>query len=270
MEVALATKPEFSTSSENKKNFYLKHIFHERHMNSCPIGCEGCAVSANTTKKGGIDFKSLKEVYKEAKELGVSLSLTKVEGYDPAFVIYNDFPDISFADSVISAIDHGHKIITPICTTGSWKSERTKWQIQELGKLSNHYRKYVYPSGKKGDAIVLSVPREINPFAGGKKYDLEKHIDKVLADTITLSKNGNLEVLVYFNSRVGGDIDIANTIIARLDEQLTTNDKAKVRLAVTDFNMNTLPESCFRYENSVLISDQGFTHIDPVTMNWGF
>ena len=37
----------------------------------------------------------------------------------------------------ILLIDFEHQIITPICTTGSWKSERTRWQLEELGKLSN-------------------------------------------------------------------------------------------------------------------------------------
>ncbi len=41
---------ERSINVESKKQFYAEHIFHERHMNSCPIGCEGCAVSASTTK----------------------------------------------------------------------------------------------------------------------------------------------------------------------------------------------------------------------------
>jgi hypothetical protein len=269
MELALATKPELVLNSANKKDFYLKHIFHERHMNSCPIGCEGCAVSASTTKKGGINFSSLEHLYKEAKSFGVPLSITKVEGYDPAFVQYSDNPEIPFASSVMAAIDNGHKIITPICTTGSWKSERTKWQMEELGKLESKYRRYTYPSGKSGEAIVLSVPREINPFAGGKKYDFEMHVDKILGDSIRLSNQGRVDVLVYFNSKVSGDTDIANAIISRLDEQLSVNDKTKVALIATDFNTDNLPESCYRYENIIIISDQGFTPIDPVTMSWG-
>ena len=141
--------------------------------------------------------------------------------------------------------------------------------MEELGKLESKYRSYTYPSGKSGEAIVLSVPREINPFAGGKKYDIEMHVDKILGDTISLSNQGQVDVLVYFNSKVSGDADIASAIISRLDEQLSTSDKAKVKLIATDFNTETLPESCYRYENSILISDKGFTPIDPVTMSWG-
>lgn len=268
MELALATKPGLIKDSDHKKDFYLKHIFHERHMNSCPIGCEGCAVSASTTKRGGINFSFLEGIYREAKDLAVSLSITKVEGYDPAFVQYADSPDLSFADSVKLAIDLGHKIITPICTTGSWKNEKTKWQMEALGKLEAKYRRYTYPSGKTGEAMVLSVPREINPFAGGKRYDLEMHVDKVLGDINRLAYNGRLDVLVYFNGKLSGDKDIAETIISRLNEQLSVETKAKVALLLTEFNSETLPESCYRYDNSVLISDAGFTHIDPVTMSW--
>ena len=76
-------------------------------------------------------------------------------------------------------------------------------------------------------------------------------------------------VLGYFNSKVSGDADIASAIVSRLDEQLSVNDKTKVALIATDFNTDTLPESCYRYENSILISDKGFTPIDPVTMSWG-
>ena len=147
--------------SNNKKEFFLKHIFHERHMNSCPIGCKGCAVSASTTNKGALSYENLLNFYKESANLGVNLSITKVEGYDPAFVQYSDNSEVSFAQSVKDAIDHGHKIITPLCTTGSWKNTRSQWQMEELGKLNDEYRFYQYPSGNSGNAIVLSVPEKL-------------------------------------------------------------------------------------------------------------
>lgn len=255
-------------SSENKRDFFQKHVFHERHMNSCPIGCNGCAVSASTTNKGALNYADLLEFYQEAKAHHVTLAITKVEGYDPAFVQYADNPEISFAQSVKDAIDNGHEIITPLCTTGSWKNERSQWQMQELGKLSDDYRFFQYPSGNSDNAIVLSVPREINPFAGGKKYDLLSHVDKVMADIDRLSVNGKLDVLVYFNSKVDSDKDVAEAIVDKLAPQLSADQKSKVQLIITDFNTETLPESCYRYENSVLFSDKGFTHIDPVIMDW--
>jgi hypothetical protein len=250
----------------NKKSFYEDHIFHERHMNSCPIGCKGCAVSAKTVGKGAIDYHDLYKTYQEASELGVSMQITKVEGYDPAFVKYADDENISFAQSVKDAIDLGHTIITPICTTGSWKSEQTQWQIDELGKLEPKYREYTYPSGKKGDAFVLSVPREINPFA--KNYDFNDHLVKVVRDIEALTKNGKLEVLIYYNSKLPEDIKTARAIKDELTNALSESAKKNADLLITDFNSETLPESCYRYDNSVLLSDKGFAHIDPVTMDW--
>ncbi|NQY79726.1 MAG: hypothetical protein HRT47_05375 [Candidatus Caenarcaniphilales bacterium] len=268
MGIAIPKTFEPLKSSNHKKEFFLKHIFHERHMNSCPIGCKGCAVSASTTNKGSLNYENLLDFYKEAADLGVSLSITKVEGYDPAFVQYADNSEISFAQSIVDTIDNGHKIITPICTTGSWKNSRSQWQMEELGKLSNDYRYYQYPSGKSGNAVVLSVPREINPFAGGKKYDIVSHVEKVLADLERLSVNGKVDALIYFNSKVDGDKEIAEEIKARVAPQLSNDKVANIQLLITDFNTETLPESCYRYENSVLFSDKGFIHIDPVIMDW--
>jgi len=258
-------------SQATKKQFYAEHIFHERHMNSCPIGCEGCAVSASTTNKGALSYHQLIQIYKEAQDLGISLRITKVEGYDPVFVSYPDAPEASFADTVKAAIDHGHQIITPICTTGNWKSERSRWQLEELGKLSPKYRSFTYPSGTSGDAIALSVPREIRPFANGK-YNYELHIEKILTDLDLLSRGGRVEALIYYNSQVDGDLEFAERIKSELESKLSTSLSAEqlsnIDLVISNFNSNTLPESCYRYPNSVLLSDRGFELIDPVTMNW--
>ena len=196
-------------------------------MNSCPIGCKGCAVSASTTNKGALSYENLLNFYKESANLGVNLSITKVEGYDPAFVQYSDNSEVSFAQSVKDAIDHGHKIITPLCTTGSWKNTRSQWQMEELGKLNDEYRFYQYPSGNSGNAIVLSVPREINPFAGGKKYDIVSHVEKVTADLERLSVNGRVDTLIYYNSKIDGDKDIAEEIKARVYPQLNEDQRSK-------------------------------------------
>ena len=256
---------------ETKKQFYAEHIFHERHMNSCPIGCEGCAVSASTTNKGAIKFSELINTYREAKELGVKMRITKVEGYDPVFVSYSDNLEASFADTVRAAIDLGHEIITPICTTGNWKSERSRWQIEELGKLEPQYRRYYYPSGNTGEAIVLSVPREIRPFANGK-YNYEMHIEKLLVDLDLLSRGGRVEALIYYNNEVEGDLEFAERIKAELESKLGTSISAKqlsnIDLVISNFNNNTIPESCYRYTNSVLFSDKGLENIDPVTLQW--
>ena len=264
MELAIATQT--LQNKESKRLFLQSNIFHERHMNSCPIGCEGCAVSAKTSVKGAIRYQDLLDFYKEAQSYGVSLQITKVEGYDPAFVQYADDKEIPFAQSIVDAVDHGHQIITPICTTGSWNSPRTKWQIAELGKLSSKYRYYQYPSGNSGSAYALSVPREINPFR--LKYDVIEHIDKILADASSLSERGDVDVLVYFNSKVDGDKEIAERIVAELSSQLSEPHKSRSNLIVTDFNSETLPESCYRYKNSVLFSDKGFDLIDPVKLEW--
>ena len=80
--------------------------------------------------------------------------------------------------------------------------------------------------------------------------------------------NGRVDTLIYYNSKIDGDKDIAEEIKARVYPQLNEDQRSKIQLLITDFNTETLPESCFRYENSVLFSDKGFTHIDPVVMDW--
>lgn len=251
----------------DKKGFYSSHVFHERQMNSCPIGCEGCAVSASTSKKGAISYSDLFEFYQDAAKLGVSLKITKVEGYDPVFVNYADNPDIPFAKTVVDAIDFGHSIITPVCTTGSWKAPRTQWQLAELGKLSSKYRYYQYPSGSDGAAYSLSVPREIKPFAG-ERYNYDSHVQKLLLDIQLLTNNGDLDVLVYFNSNIDGDLKVAQSIQQDLNTNLTKETLAKSNILITEFNSSTLPESCYRYENSILITDSGLIPIDKSKMDW--
>jgi hypothetical protein len=251
----------------NKKDFYSSSIFHERQMNSCPIGCEGCAVSAVTNMKGAIAYGDLFDFYKDASEQNVKLKITKVEGYDPVFVQYTDSKNIPFASSLKAAIDFGHQVITPLCTTGSWKTERTKWQLEELGKLGNKYRKYTYPSGNTGEHYVLSVPREINPFKNGK-YDFKEHITKIVGDIKLLTVNGDLQVLIYFNSKVDGDQEVAEDIKKAVHKELNDTQKERAELIVTDFNTDTLPESCYRYENSVLVCDKGFVEIDKEKLEW--
>lgn len=252
---------------EDKKTFYSGHIFHERQMNSCPIGCEGCAVSAVTNAKGAISYGELYEFYRDARDHQVELQITKVEGYDPVFVSYADDSKIAFAQTVKDAIDLGHNIITPVCTTGSWKSERSKWQLEELGKLGNEYRYYRYPSGNSGVGYVLSVPREIRPFANGR-YNFDEHITKLVDDIELLSNNGNLDVLIYYNSKLSKDFETSNQIKSQVSSKISHRTAAKVNLIITDFNEQTLPESCFRYPNSVLVSDKGFTPIDAVSLEW--
>ena len=258
--------PDILDGTLAKKDFLASHIFHERHMNSCPSGCEGCAVSAKTSGKGAINFFELKDFYSEASKLGVDLKITKVEGYDPVFVSYPDAPETPFAETVKLAVDLGHTIITPVCTTGSWKSKRTIWQLEELGKLSNKYREYRYPSGNTGTGFVLSVPRDINPFAN--KYDFDEHIKKVSHDIELLAVGGVVDVLIYFNSNKEGDEDIAVQIKNSIKEKLSKDTLLNAKLIVTDFNAETLPESCFRYDNSLLYTDEGFQKIDPITMEW--
>lgn len=253
--------------TKTKKDFYSSRVFHERQMNSCPIGCAGCAVSAVTNAKGSINYKDLLAFYKEANDLGISLKITKVEGYDPVFVCYADDMEIPFAQTIKDAIDFGHQIITPVCTTGSWKSDRTKWQLAELGKLDNKYRAYHYPSGSSGQGFVLSIPREINPFSGGR-YDFDEHLEKITTDINLLAQNGDLEVLIYFNDKLDGDYDLAVKIKSNIMVRLEEDTLSKVKLSVMNFNSETLPESCFRYTNSVLISDKGFTEINPKTLEW--
>jgi hypothetical protein len=252
---------------ENKKDFYAGHIFHERQMNSCPIGCAGCAVSASTNAVGAMSYASINELYRDAKSFNVELQITKVEGYDPVFVNYRDDSSVPFAQTVKDAIDLGHNIITPVCTTGSWKADRTKWQLEELGKLGNEYRFYRYPSGNHGVGYALSVPREIRPFANGK-YNFDEHLAKLSEDIELLTINGKIDVLIYFNSKVSDDKKIASDIKTTLESKMPLKTAPKVNLIVTDFNDQTLPESCFRYPNSILVSDKGFTLIDPVTMEW--
>ncbi len=254
-------------SSEGKKEFLAKHIFHERQMNSCPIGCEGCAVEANTTAQGSMNFSDLKAFYEEAKDLGVALKITKVEGYDPVFVNYQDDTEANFADSLKLAIDLGHTIITPLCTTGSWKSDKSIKQLTEIGKLSNEYRRYTYPSGKLGEAFVLSVPREIRPYANGK-YNYNEHINKIVYDIQLLTVGGNLDVLVYHNSKVEDDINFARKIKDEVTEKLTEEQRARTNIFTSDFNAEITPESCMRYENSILVSPEGFSPIDPVVLEW--
>lgn len=254
-------------SGLDKKSFYSEHIFHERQMNSCPIGCEGCAVSAVTNAKGSVKFSDLLSLYEDAKKHKVSLQITKVEGYDPAFVAYADDLDLSFAANLKATVDLGHQIITPICTTGSWKSERSRWQIEELGKLENKYRYYQYPSGNSGYGYALSVPREINPFKGDR-YDFNQHIKKLVDDISMLTSNGDIDVLVYFNSKRDGDFDEAIKIKTKLYTKLNDRARERANLIITDFNCDTLPESCFRYKNSLLVSDKGFTEIKEETMDW--
>lgn len=261
------TLPAKYNTAESKKKFFAAHIFHERQMNSCPIGCDGCAVEAKTQGRGGINFKDLKSFYKEAHDLGVSLKITKVEGYDPVFVNYADEPEQSFAESVKAAIDFGHEIITPLCTTGSWKSERSIWQLTEIGKLANKYRKFTYPSGNGGEAFVLSVPREIRPYANGK-YNYNQHINKIVFDIELLTANGNLDVLIYHNSKHEQDLAFAERIKTDVYERLNEEQRSRANLIISDFNSEITPESCMRYENSILVSDQGFIDIDPVIMDW--
>lgn len=254
-------------AGSDKKQFYSGHIFHERQMNSCPIGCEGCAVSAVNNAKGSIRFSDLAEFYEDAKRHKVSLKLTKVEGYDPAFVAYSDDLNTAFAASVKLAVDLGHQIITPICTTGNWRSDRTKWQLEELGKLENKYRYYQYPSGNSGYGYALSVPREIRPFSNGK-YDFDEHIKKIIEDISLLTINGDIDVLLYFNSKLDGDYDHAVKLKSIVSSRLEDRPRERANLLITDFNSETLPESCYRYQNSLMISDKGFTRIDVVTMDW--
>lgn len=254
---------------ESKRSFYQNNIFHERHMNSCPIGCEGCAVSAVTNAKGSLAYNDLYDFYKDASEKKVSLKITKVEGYDPVFVQYTDSKNIPFAASLKAAVDYGHQIITPVCTTGSWKADRTKWQLEELGKLGSKYRKYTYPSGNTGNHYVLSVPREINPFKNSK-YDFNEHVTKIVGDIKLLTINGNLQVLFYFNSKVEGDIDVATDIKKAVYRELSEIQKERAELIITDFNTETVPESCFRYKNSVLLCDKGFIEINKDKLEWDF
>lgn len=252
---------------KSKASFYSNNIFHERQMNSCPIGCTGCAVSAVTNAKGVMSYGDLYDFYKDASEQGAKLKITKVEGYDPVFVQYKDSSKIPFAASLQAAIDFDHQVITPICTTGSWKTDRTKWQLEELGKLSNKYRRYTYPSGKTGEHYVLSVPREINPFKNGK-YDFNEHINKIVSDITALTLNGDIEVLIYFNSKVEGDQDVAEDIQKAVFKELNQTQRERAKLITTDFNTDTLPESCYRYENSILVCDKGFVEIDKEKLEW--
>lgn len=259
----LITLPDKSDRAE----FYSGNIFHERHMNSCPIGCQGCAVSAVTNAAGSINYKDLLEFYQDAHEHGVSLKITKVEGYDPVFVKYADYADLSFAQSVKDAVNFGHQIITPVCTTGHWKSERSRWQIEELGKLDNHYRAYTYPSGNTGVGFALSVPREIRPFANNK-YEFAEHLTKISTDIELLTVAGDIEVLIYFNSKIEGDLAHAEKIKEQLDSRLSKRAIENAQLLITDFNAETLPESCYRYKNSILLSDKGFLPIDQESLEW--
>ena len=265
--MALELPIENKKSDEDKRAFYSEHIFHERQMNSCPIGCVGCAVSASSSNQGALKFQDLVHLYKEARDLGVSLKITKVEGYDPVFVNYPDSSHVPFAESIVAAVDLGHRIITPVCTTGSWKSEKSKWQLEELGKLSNKYRKYTYPSMNRGEAFVLSVPREIRPFSNDR-YNFEEHVEKLVLDVTLLTKGGNLEVLIYYNSKLDGDFDFAVKIKEALETKLSGLARERAKLMVTDFNADVMPESCMRYENSLLLTNEGFKGIDPITLEW--
>lgn len=253
----------------DKHEFYSKSIFHERQMNSCPIGCDGCAVSASTTSKGAISYEALADFYRDARQHKARLNITKVEGYDPVFVNYSDDSSIPFAKSVRDALDLGHRIITPVCTTGSWKSDRTKWQLEELGKLSNQYRSFIYPSGNRGQSFVLSVPREVKPFADGR-YNFEGHVDKIVEDIQLLTINGDIDVLIYYNSEFESDYDTAVMIKSNVAIKLEGKARERANFLITNFNSNTLPESCFRYPNSILVSDKGFQAIDTTKMEWDF
>lgn len=254
---------------QEKKTFYSSSVFHERQMNSCPIGCEGCAVSASSSTKGAMNFNDLYDFYKDAESMEVSLKITKVEGYDPVFVNYKDSDKIPFAASVKTAIDAGHTIITPVCTTGSWKSDRTKWQLEELGKLGKKYRSYTYPSGNYGSHFVLSIPRQIKPFLKGK-YDFSEHVKKIVLDIQLLTINGDLEVLIYYNSAIPGDFEVAEDIKNAVGGELSQSLLERVDLIVTNFNNQTIPESCFRYPNSMLVCDKGFVAINQTTMDWSY
>lgn len=247
--------------------FYSNHVFHERQMNSCPIGCVGCAVSAKNSVSGSMAYADILSFYQQAKSHKVSLKISKVEGYDPVFVTYKDSPDTAFAQSIVDALDLGHQIISPICTTGSWKSERSKWQLKELGLLTNKYRQYKYPSGNSGLGFVLSVPREIRPFANAN-YDFDWHLNKILEDIQLLTMGGDIEVLIYFNNLIDGDYEFASMLRSQTEIKLEAKAKSRARLLLTNFNSQTIPESCYRYSNSILFSDQGFTPIDLETMDW--
>ncbi len=253
--------------NSDKREFYSNNIFHERQMNSCPIGCQGCAVAASSTAKGTINYADLLGFYQDAHDHGASLSLTKVEGYDPVFVNYSEHNDVPFARSVQDAIDLGHQVITPVCTTGAWKSDRTKWQLEELGKLSNKYRYFRYPSGNDGVGFVLSVPREIRPYADGR-YNYDEHIEKITEDIQLLTINGDIEVLVYYNNHKESDYDAAIMIKSNVAVRLTEQARSRAKFLITNFNSDTLPESCYRYPNSVLLCNSGFYKINPKTMNW--
>jgi len=248
-------------------DFYRGHIFHERQMNSCPIGCRGCAVSAVTNAKGSIQYQDLFSFYQDAAQEQASLKITKVEGYDPVFVTYADNSSLPFAQSVKDSVDYKHQIITPVCTTGSWKAERTKWQLEELGKLSNPYRYYRYPSGRDGVGFVLSVPREIRQFEKAN-YNFDEHVNKIIEDIELLTINGDIEVLIYFNSHIDNDQEIAEKLLEQCLQRLNSKTLEKTKLVITDFNANTLPESCMRYHNSILVSDKGFTKINPDSLDW--
>ncbi len=251
----------------DKREFYSQNIFHERQMNSCPIGCQGCAVSASTSAKGSMVYDDLFNFYQDAKNHDSQLRITKVEGYDPVFVNYADNKDLPFARSIQDAVDLGHQIITPVCTTGSWKTDRTKWQLEELGKLSNKYRYFQYPSGNEGVGFVLSVPREIRPYADGR-YNYDEHLEKIIEDIHLLTINGDLEVLVYYNNLRDSDYDTAVMIKSNVAVRLSERARRYTKFTITNFNSETIPESCYRYNNSILVANSGFYKINAKTMNW--
>ena len=105
-------------------------------------------------------------------------------------------------------------------------------------------------------------------FMENGKYNFDEHLAKLSEDIELLTINGKIDVLIYFNSKVSDDKKIASDIKTSLESKMPLKTAPKVNLIVTDFNDQTLPESCFRYPNSILVSDKGFTLIDPVTMEW--
>ena len=80
--------------------------------------------------------------------------------------------------------------------------------------------------------------------------------------------NGDIEVLVYYNSHRESDYDAAIMIKSNVAARLTERARSRAKFLITNFNSDTLPESCYRYPNSVLLCNSGFYKINPKTMNW--
>ena len=158
-----------------------------------------------------------------------------------------------------------HSIITPVCTTGSWNGQRTIEQIAALGKLPDHYRNYTYPSNFALVQLCFIYTERLDSFK--RKAISLKNISS-FRDLSLLSVGGKVQALIYFNSKIIGDAIAAEQIKTELSKLLTEEQKAKVELIITEFSDETTPESCYRYENSILVADDGFHYIDPVVMDW--